>query len=126
MSKDYFIFLKLTDLCGHCETIISLKNKIGKYLKDELFENYQNYEFDKIIAKDVQKTLKIRKEIPSADKTNNRIYNHHMINTKVSFKISNILSKFYFHEKVTRVQRIEYKNDHASILAIKRNYIRSK
>jgi hypothetical protein len=43
-----------------------LKKKIGKVLKDDLFENDQNYDYDKIIDIYEQKKLKIRNEISSA------------------------------------------------------------
>ena len=84
-----------------------MKKKIGKVLKDDLFENDQNYDYDKIIDIYEQKKLKIRNEISSAEKT------------KQQDLQSSYDQQILFHENVARAQRIAYKNDHESIQQLK-------
>jgi CRISPR/Cas system CMR subunit Cmr6 (Cas7 group RAMP superfamily) len=96
-----------------------LKKKIGKVLKDDLFENDQNYDYDKIIDIYEQKKLKIRNEISSAEKTKQQDLQSSYDKYKCLVQDIKDYQQALFHENVARAQRIAYKNDHESIQQLK-------
>jgi nucleotidyltransferase/DNA polymerase involved in DNA repair len=96
-----------------------LKKKIGKVLKDDLFENDQNYDYDKIIDIYEQKKLKIRNEISSAEKTKQQDLQSSYDKYKCLVQDIKDYQQILFHENVARAQRIAYKNDHESIQQLK-------
>ena len=96
-----------------------MKKKIGKVLKDDLFENDQNYDYDKIIDIYEQKKLKIRNEISSADKTKQQDLQSSYDKYKCLVQDIKDYQQILFHENVARAQRIAYKNDHESIRQLK-------
>jgi hypothetical protein len=91
------------------------EKKIGKVLKDDLFENDQNYDYDKIIDIYEQKKLKIRNEISSADKTKQQDLQSSYDKYKCLVQEIKDYQQILFHENVARAQRKAYKNDHESI-----------
>lgn len=96
-----------------------MKKKIGKVLKDDLFENDQNYDYDKIIDIYEQKKLKIRNEISSAEKTKQQDLQSSYDKYKCLVQDIKDYQQILFHENVARAQRIAYKNDHESIQQLK-------
>jgi nucleotidyltransferase/DNA polymerase involved in DNA repair len=96
-----------------------LKKKIGKVLKDDLFENDQNYDYDKIIDIYEQKKLKIRNEISSAEKTKQQDLQSSYDKYKCLVQDIKDYQQILFHENVARAQRIAYKNDHESVQQLK-------
>jgi hypothetical protein len=96
-----------------------LRKKIGKVLKDDLFENDQNYDYDKIIDIYEQKKLKIRNEISSAEKTKQQDLQSSYDKYKCLVQDIKDYQQILFHENVARAQRIAYKNDHESVQQLK-------